>query len=102
MWRTVPLVIRLVTVSLVAFVFADYGTGNGTALTTPLPKSTVAVQPTAPMPRRQERRQRNRRRTTTTTTTTTTTVEPDDADEAEITTPPPTTTVDPRTFDHSK
>ncbi|CAK1554127.1 unnamed protein product [Leptosia nina] len=91
MWRTAPLVMRLLAVSLVALALADPGPGD-TALVSRRPERPT-VRATVP-PRRQGRKKRR-------TTTTTTTIEPEEEDE-EHTTPPTTTTIDPRLFDHSK
>lgn len=89
------------TASLVAFVLAEPGPGNGSDQTVArVDRDTVIPGPgtAPPPPRRAGKRERNRKRTTTTTTT----VEPDDDDVGEATIPTTTTTVDPRAFDHSK
>lgn len=102
MGRLAPLVIRLMTASLVAFVLAEPGPGNGTDHSVARVNRDTAVPAPAtvppPPPRRAGKRERNRKRTTTTTTT----VDPNDDDVADATTPITTTTVDPRAFDHSK
>ncbi|KAF9804795.1 hypothetical protein SFRURICE_007698, partial [Spodoptera frugiperda] len=107
MGRLAPLVIRLATVSLVAFVLAEPGNGGDQSVAradqsvarvdrdTALPVPGTAPPP----PRRAGKRERNRKRTTTTTTTT---VDPDKHDVGNVpTTVTTTTTADPRAIDHS-
>ncbi|KAH9637287.1 hypothetical protein HF086_006931 [Spodoptera exigua] len=99
MGRLAPLVIRLATVSLVAFVLAEPGNGGDQSVARVDRDTALPAPGTAPPPpRRAGKRERNRKRTTTTTTTT---VDPDSNDVGNVpTTVTTTTTADPRALDH--